>query len=117
MGVRIGLMGFGRIGRNLFRILYQRDDLRVEAISDVADPKALEYLLRFDTVLGRFPEEVSIRDGVLRCRGRQVQVLSGREPGEVPWGQLGVDVVVEATARAAGDARRPRGRGADQSGG
>src|SRR5574341_229346 len=99
MVVRVGLMGFGRIGRNLFRILYQRDDLRIEAISDIAEPKALEYLLRFDTVLGRFPEEVSIRDGVLHCRGRQVKVLSGREPGDVPWGPLGVDVVVEATAR------------------
>jgi len=99
MAVRVGLMGFGRIGRNLFRILHQRDDLRIEAISDIADPKALEYLLRFDTVLGRFPEAVSIRDGVLHCRGRQVKVLNGREPGDVPWGKLGVDVVVEATAR------------------
>jgi len=97
--VRVGLMGFGRIGRNLFRILYQRDDVRIEAISDIAEPKALEYLLRFDTVFGRFPEEVAIRDGVLRCRGRETKVLNGREPGDVPWGDLGVDVVVEATAR------------------
>jgi len=97
--VRVGLMGFGRIGRNLFRILYQRDDVRIVAISDIAEPKALEYLLRFDTVFGRFPEEVGIRDGVLRCRGRETKVLSGREPGDVPWGDLGVDVVVEATAR------------------
>ena len=92
-------MGFGRIGRNLFRILDQRDDLRIEAISDIADPKALEYLLRFDTVLGKYPYDVSIRDGVLHSRGRQVKVLNGREPGDVPWGSLGVDIVVEATAR------------------
>jgi glyceraldehyde 3-phosphate dehydrogenase len=97
--VRIGLMGFGRIGRNLFRILDQREDLRIEAISDIADPKALEYLLRFDTVLGKYPYDVSIRDGVLHSRGRQVRVLNGREPGDVPWGSLGVDIVVEATAR------------------
>jgi glyceraldehyde 3-phosphate dehydrogenase len=98
MPTRIGLMGFGRIGRNIFRILYKRDDLRVEAISDIADHKALEYLLRFDTVLGRFPDEVSIKDGHLYCRGRRTAMLSGREPGDVPWRDLGVDVVVEATA-------------------
>jgi glyceraldehyde 3-phosphate dehydrogenase len=99
MNVRIGLMGFGRIGRNLFRQLHRRDDLTIEAISDIAEPRALEYLLRYDTVFGRFPEEVRIRDGVLHCRGRQTRVLAGREPGDVPWGSLGVDVVVEATAR------------------
>jgi glyceraldehyde 3-phosphate dehydrogenase len=99
MNVRVGLMGFGRIGRNLFRQLYQRDDLTIAAISDIADPAALEYLLRYDTVLGRFPEEARIRDGILRCRGRETRILAGREPGDVPWGSLGVDVVVEATAR------------------
>lgn len=99
MAIRIGLMGFGRIGRNLFRILYKRDDLRIAAISDIAEHRALEYLLRFDTVHGRFPDEVRIRDGSLYCRGRQVTMLSGREPGDVPWGELGVDVVVEATSR------------------
>ncbi len=99
MAIRIGLMGFGRIGRNLYRILYKREDVSVEAISDVADHKALEYLLRFDTVRGRFPDVVSIKEGNLYCRGRQVRMLSGKEPGDVPWGELGVDVVVEATAR------------------
>ena len=99
MPVRIGLMGFGRIGRNIFRILYKRDDPRVVAISDTAEHRALEYLLRFDTVLGRFPDEVSIKEGHLYCRGRQIAMLSGKEPGEVPWRDLGVDVVVEATAR------------------
>jgi glyceraldehyde 3-phosphate dehydrogenase len=97
--VRIGLMGFGRIGRNLFRILYGRDDIRIAAISDIADPRSLEYLLRFDTILGRFPDEVSITDGHLYVRGRQIPMLSGKEPGDVPWDELGVDVVVEATAR------------------
>ena len=99
MESRIGLMGFGRIGRSVFRLLYQREDLRIEAISDVADPKALEYLLRFDTVLGRFPDEVSITDQALFCRGRRVAMLNAREPDEVPWGDLGVDIVVDASAR------------------
>ena len=99
MAIKIGLMGFGRIGRNIFRILYRRDDVEVAAISDIADHKALEYLLRFDTVLGRFPDEVSVRDGYLFVRGRAIPMLSGREPGDVAWKEYGVDVVIEATAR------------------
>ena len=70
-------MGFGRIGRNLFRILYRRDDVRIVAISDTADPAALEYLLRFDTILGRFPDEVAVREGNLYAWGRQVRLLAG----------------------------------------
>jgi glyceraldehyde 3-phosphate dehydrogenase len=99
MPVKVGLMGFGRIGRNLFRILYKREDIQVTAISDIAEPKSLEYLLRYDTLLGRFPDTVSVADGHLFVRGKQVKMLAGREPGDVPWGELGVDVVIEATAR------------------
>jgi glyceraldehyde 3-phosphate dehydrogenase len=98
MPTRVGLMGLGRIGRNVFRLLYDSDDLRIEAISDIADHAALAYLLRFDTILGRFPDEVSIKDGFLYAAGRQVRMLSGAEPGDVPWGDLGVDTVIEATA-------------------
>ena len=97
--VGVGLMGFGRIGRNLFRILYQSNDIRLAAISDIADHKALEYLLRFDTILGQFPDEVSIKEDHLYVAGRQIPMLSEKEPGDVPWGDLGVDVVIEATAR------------------
>jgi len=95
----VGLMGFGRIGRNLFRILYRSEDIRLTAISDIADHKALEYLLRFDTILGPFPDEVSIKEGHLYVAGRQVTMLSEKEPGDVPWGDLGVDTVIEATAK------------------
>ena len=97
--VRIGLMGFGRIGRNIFRILYKSDDLRIEAISDIADHQALGYLLRFDTILGRFPDELSVQEGNLYTYGRQIKLLSGEKPGDVPWGELGVDTVIEASAR------------------
>jgi len=97
--IRVGLMGFGRIGRNLFRILYNRDDIRVAAISEIADHASLEYLLRFDTILGRFPDEVSIRGGNLYVLGRQIPLLSEKDPGDIPWDALGVDVVIEATAR------------------
>lgn len=99
MATRVGLMGFGRIGRNLFRLLYKRDDIHLAAISDIADPRSLRYLLRFDTILGRFPDEVSVRDGQLYVVGRQIPMLEEKEPGDVPWGDLGVDVVIEATAR------------------
>lgn len=99
MATTIGLMGFGRIGRNLFRILYQSEDIKLAAISDIADHKALEYLLRFDTILGPFPDEVSIRENNLYVAGRQIPMLSEEEPGDVPWGDLGVEVVVEATAQ------------------
>lgn len=95
---RIALMGFGRVGRNLFRILHRRDDLRVVAISDTADHEALEYLLRFDTLFGRFPDEISVTGGKLYAGGRRVEMLSAAAPGDADWGALGVDTVVEATA-------------------
>jgi len=97
--LKVGLAGFGRIGRNLFRILYRSDDIEIAAISDIADHGALEYLIRFDTIFGPFPEELSIKEGNLYVRGRQIPMYSGRSPGDVPWGELGVDVVVEATGK------------------
>jgi len=95
----MGLRGRGRGGRNIFRILYKSDDVRIVAISDVADHAGLAYLLRFDTILGRFPDEVSVKDGHLYAAGRQVRMLSGEKPGDVNWGELGVDTVIEATSR------------------
>ncbi len=77
----VGIMGFGRIGRNLFRILYARRH-RIVAIGDVAEPEALEYLLKFDTILGRFPEEVSVETAPLR-RGPPDPLLPAKEPGDV----------------------------------
>ena len=97
--MRVGLFGFGRIGRNLFRLLHDRDDIRLAAISDPADHGALEYLARFDTILGRFPGELSVREGHLYAYGRQIPMLAERDPGAVDWGAYGVDVVVEASGR------------------
>jgi glyceraldehyde 3-phosphate dehydrogenase len=99
--IRIGIMGLGRIGRDLFRILHGREDIQIVAVSDPAEDRALEYLLRFDTILGRFPEELSIRDSQLYVLGRPLPVLHRAEDEQ--WGDLGVQVVVEATGR-------PRGR-------
>jgi glyceraldehyde-3-phosphate dehydrogenase/erythrose-4-phosphate dehydrogenase len=78
MSIRIGIMGFGRIGRNVFRILYPRDDIEIVAIADVADPKALEYLLKFDTVHGRFQEPVWVTDGAMYAKGGRSACSSAR---------------------------------------
>jgi glyceraldehyde 3-phosphate dehydrogenase (phosphorylating) len=99
MPVTVGLMGFGRIGRNLFRLLYRDDEYRIGAISDVADPEALAYLLRYDTILGRFPDLVTHKSGHLYTRGREIPLLAGKDPGDVRWSDFGVDYVVEATGR------------------
>ena len=101
MGNRVGLVGFGRIGRNLFRILYKREDVEIGAIADLADPASLEYLLRFDTVLGRFPDLVSIKEGNLYAAGRRIPILTGPEADKVQWRDHGVHTVLEATARPA----------------
>ncbi len=99
MSIRIGLMGFGRIGRNVFRILYPREDIEIAAIVDIAEPVALEYLLKFDTVHGRFEEPVWISGDSMYVKGRQVKVLQSKAPGDVDWRALGADIVVEATGQ------------------
>jgi glyceraldehyde 3-phosphate dehydrogenase len=99
MSVRVGLMGFGRIGRNIFRISRSIPEIEIVAISDVADPKAIEYLLRFDTVHGRFNEAFKVEGGFMYIGGRQIRMLDAREPGDAPWATLGAQIVVEATGR------------------
>ena len=89
----------GRIGRDLLRILYRDDEIRITAIDEIADPQAVEYLIRFDTILGPFPEELSIREGNLYVVGRQIPMLATTPPEAAPWGELGVDIVVEASGR------------------
>jgi glyceraldehyde 3-phosphate dehydrogenase len=99
MTTRIGIMGFGRIGRNVFRIVHGRSDVEVAAIVDIAEPQALEYLLRFDTVHGRFEDPVWIKGDSLYARGRAIKLLQAKAPGDVDWASLGVDIVVEATGQ------------------
>ncbi len=100
MSVRVGIMGFGRIGRNAFRIIQQsQPGIEVAAIVDIADPKALEYLLRFDTVHGRYEEPFSVKGSSMYHRGKQIRMLTEREPGDVDWRELGVEIVIEATGK------------------
>jgi glyceraldehyde 3-phosphate dehydrogenase len=97
--IRVGLMGFGRIGRNVFRQVETRSDIEVVAIADIADPAALAYLLEFDTIFGRFPGDVEIDGSDLVVDGRRIPMLNGAAPGDIDWGAHRVDIVVQATRR------------------
>ncbi|MEO1366678.1 MAG: glyceraldehyde 3-phosphate dehydrogenase NAD-binding domain-containing protein, partial [Acidobacteriota bacterium] len=112
---RVGLVGFGRIGRDLFRLLYGRDDLQVAAVYDDHDPKSLEYLLRFDTIQGRFPTEVAVHAHHLYVDGQQIPLLSERRGDKLSWQPLGVDVVVltgdEPVSRAEAERHLEAGAG------
>jgi len=97
MTLRVGINGFGRIGRAVFRILETHSDIEVVAINDLFDPAALRYLLTYDTVMGRFKGEVSLEEGRMVTRHSDVTMLAEKNPSELPWKALAVDVVVEAT--------------------
>jgi glyceraldehyde 3-phosphate dehydrogenase (phosphorylating) len=99
MAVRIGFHGFGRIARSVFRVLYGRKDFDVRVISDVAPPDNLVYLLNFDTIHGRFPEEVTHSSGHLFVGGRAIPMVHSKEPGDIRWRDYDVDVVVEASGK------------------
>src|ERR1700741_4261028 len=98
MAVRVGINGFGRIGRNVFRAAHESDaDVEIVAVNDITDAGTLGHLLKYDSVYGNFPGEVSVGDGALIVDGREVKVLAERDPAALPWGDLGVDVVIEST--------------------
>jgi glyceraldehyde 3-phosphate dehydrogenase len=96
--IRVGINGFGRIGRNFFRALKEQGaDLDVVAVNDLTDTKTLAHLLKYDSILGRFPGEVTAGDGVITVDGKDIKVLAERDPANLPWGELGVEIVVEST--------------------
>jgi glyceraldehyde 3-phosphate dehydrogenase (phosphorylating) len=98
MGIRVGINGFGRIGRNFFRAQHALGaDIEVVALNDLGDAETMAHLLRYDSNLGPFEGEVSLSQGVLHAAGEDVKMLSERDPAALPWGDLGVDVVVEST--------------------
>jgi glyceraldehyde 3-phosphate dehydrogenase len=98
MAVKVGINGFGRIGRNVFRAAHAAGaDLEFVAVNDLTDPGTLAHLLKYDSILGRFPGEVAAGDGSISIDGREMKVLSERDPAALPWGELGVDVVIEST--------------------
>ncbi|MBE4720276.1 type I glyceraldehyde-3-phosphate dehydrogenase [Pseudarthrobacter sp. AB1] len=98
MTTRIGINGFGRIGRNYFRAaLAQGADLEIVAVNDLTSPEALAHLLKYDSVGGRLKETVEVKDGNIVVDGNVIKVLAERDPANLPWGELGVDIVIEST--------------------
>jgi glyceraldehyde 3-phosphate dehydrogenase len=102
MPVRVGINGFGRIGRNVFRAAKARgDELGQEiewvAVNDLTDEATLAHLLKYDSILGPYPGTVQAREGALEVDGKELKVLAERDPAALPWGDLGVDVVIEST--------------------
>ncbi|HJX29480.1 MAG TPA: type I glyceraldehyde-3-phosphate dehydrogenase [Thermoanaerobaculia bacterium] len=97
MAIKVGINGFGRIGRTVFRILAERDDIEVVAINDLYDNDQLLYLLKYDTVMGKFEREATADAEHLYLEGRKIEMTAERDPAKIPWGKFGVDVVVEST--------------------
>ncbi len=98
MAVKVGINGFGRIGRNVFRAAHAAGaDLDFVAVNDLVDTAMMANLLKYDSILGRFPGEVAASDAGLTIDGKELEVLSERDPAALPWGDLGVDVVIEST--------------------
>jgi glyceraldehyde 3-phosphate dehydrogenase (phosphorylating) len=94
MAAKVGINGFGRIGRNVFRAAHAAGaDLEFVAINDLVDTETIAHLLRYDSILGRFPGEVSHGEDTITVDGTEIKVLSERDPGALPWGDLGVEVV------------------------
>jgi len=96
---RIGLMGFGRIGKNVFRMLTDHPDLEVAVIADIADPEGLTYLLKYDSIYGRFPKPVELEGSSLFLDGRRIPFIDATEPGDADWSAHDVDIVVQATGK------------------
>jgi glyceraldehyde 3-phosphate dehydrogenase len=96
MATRIGINGFGRIGRNMLRASLNYD-LEIVAVNDLTDSKTLAHLLKYDSIHGAFPADVAVDGSALIVGGKKIEVLSERNPAELPWGKLGVDLVIEST--------------------
>jgi glyceraldehyde 3-phosphate dehydrogenase len=108
MAIKVGINGFGRIGRNLFRTTLGSNDIEVVAVNDITDPKTLAHLLRYDSVLGNLKSEVTYGEDSIKPGGHSIKVFKERDPGKIDWPSLGVQLVVESTGlfTNADDARK-----------
>ena len=98
MTVRVGINGFGRIGRNFFRAAQKQGaDLEIVAVNDLGDQSTMAHLLKYDSVLGNLPNDISATEGGISIDGQLLKVLSERNPSDLPWAELEVDVVIEST--------------------
>jgi glyceraldehyde 3-phosphate dehydrogenase len=99
MAVKVGINGFGRIGRNFFRAAYKDPSLQIVAVNDITDAKTLAHLLKYDSVHGRFEASVEVKENAIVVNGKEVQVLACKDAADLPWGKLGVEIVIECTGR------------------
>ena len=97
MSKKIAINGFGRIGRNAFKLAFERDDLEIVAINDLTDTKTLAYLLKHDSTYGNYHHEVNYDEDSIIVNGQKIRVLAEKDPAALPWAELGADVVIEAT--------------------
>ncbi len=97
MATRVAINGFGRIGRALLRIMEDRPEFEVVAVNDLYDARSLAYLLKYDTVMGIFPQAIGWSDGAITIDGKAIRLCAERDPEKLPWGELGIDLVIEAT--------------------
>ncbi|MDO5534725.1 MAG: type I glyceraldehyde-3-phosphate dehydrogenase, partial [Propionibacteriaceae bacterium] len=98
MTVKVGINGFGRIGRNYYRALVESGaDVEVVAVNDLTDNKTLAHLLKYDSILGRFEGDVTFDDDSITANGKEIKAFAEKDPANLPWGDLGVDIVIEST--------------------
>jgi glyceraldehyde 3-phosphate dehydrogenase len=99
MAIKVGINGFGRIGRNIMRAALGHDDLEFVAVNDLTSAQTLAHLLKYDSVLGNLTADVTSRDGAISVNGKEFKVLSAKDPAQLPWKDLGVDIVFESTGK------------------
>ena len=97
MATKVGINGFGRIGRMVFRAAFQRDDIEIVGINDLLDVDYLAYMLKYDSVHGRFQGDVSVDNGSLVVNGSKIRITAERDPSDLAWGDVEAEVVVEST--------------------
>lgn len=99
MAVKVGINGFGRIGRHAFKVMLQKypNDIEIVGINDLTDAPTLAHLLKYDSIFGKFQGDVSVKENMLVVNGKEIRIFAERDPANLPWGSLGVDIVLEST--------------------
>ena len=97
MAIKVGINGFGRIGRNVFRVITEREGIDVVAINDLADARTLSLLLKYDSVHGKFDGDVEVKGDAIVVKGKEIKLTKERDPAGLPWKELGVDIAIEST--------------------
>ena len=92
--MKIAINGFGRIGRNAFKVALERENIEIVAINDLTDPKTLAHLLKYDSTYGVFNKKVTVTDTAIVVDGKEIRILAERTPANLPWKEMGVDVVI-----------------------